>query len=528
MLYDKSTVLMILGSLIKKPSLFLEDKYTITEQDFVERFHTIVFGAIKNLYLEGVKRITALEIDKYLSSYAVQKKIFDDNNGIQYVDNLIKFAKVENFDFHYNILKKYTLLRKLKANGMDVSCFIDESIVDPKKIEEMMCKFNNLTTNDILNEYDRRLVEVKDEFYKSDDDREQHIGNNMMALVDSLKLTPEMGLPMNSNIFNTVCRGMRRKKVYLGSSPSGCFKTRTLLGNCAKISIPYYYDNEKREWKHTGFNEPTLFITTELEIDEIQTMLIAYVSGVNETNILDGNYMIGEEERVRQAVKYIEESNMYIVHLPSYSVADIERTIKKYHLLHDVGFVFFDYIFSTPKLIGEMSKLSSGNKIREDSALLTLITSLKDLCNALDIHLSTSTQVSDGWQNSKYPDSSLIRACKGLADKCDIAYIGLPPSKEDLELLQPILSKGIYPTPNLCYHIYKVRRGSYNKIRLYLYFDGGTCRTTELFATNNNGELIEITGTNIEKILDETTTEIEEPIEEVVESAEIPVEDTPW
>ena len=55
-------------------------------------------------------------------------------------------------------------------------------------------------------------------------------------------------------------------------------------------------------------------------------------------------YMIGEEERVRQAVKYIE-SNMYIVHLPSYSVSDIERTIKKYHLLHDVGFVFFDYIF---------------------------------------------------------------------------------------------------------------------------------------------------------------------------------------
>ena len=65
--------------------------------------------------------------------------------------------------------------------------------------------------------------------------------------------------------------------------------------------------------------------------------------------------------------------------------------------------------FSTPKLIGEMSKLSSGNKIREDTALLTLITSLKDLCNVLDIHLSTSTQVSDGWQNSKYPDSSLIR-----------------------------------------------------------------------------------------------------------------------
>ena len=57
-------------------------------------------------------------------------------------------------------------------------------------------------------------------------------------------------------------------------------KTRTLLGNCAKISIPYYYDNEKREWKYTGFpNEPNSIYYNRLEIDEVQTMLIAYVSG---------------------------------------------------------------------------------------------------------------------------------------------------------------------------------------------------------------------------------------------------------
>lgn len=516
-MYDKSTVLIILGSLIKKPNLFLDEKYNINEQDFVERFHTIIFGAIKNLYLNGVQTITALEIDTYLSNYAVQKKIFDDNNGIQYVDNLIKFAKIENFDFHYNILKKYTLLRKLKAEGIDTSCFIDENIVDPKKTEEMMAKFNELTVNDILNTVERKIVSVKDEFYKSNDEQEQHIFNGLEQLINSYKISPEMGLPMNSNIFNTVCRGMRQKKLYLGSSPSGCFKSRTLLGNCAKISIPYYYDIEKREWKYTGFNEPTLFITTELEIDEIQTMLIAYITGINETTILDGNYLIGQDEIVKQAIEYIKKSNMYIVHLPNYSVEDIERTVKKYHLLYNINYVFFDYIFTTPKMLGEMSKVAKGIKIREDVALLNLITSLKDMCNNLDVFLYTYTQVSDGWQNSKYPDSSLIRACKSLSDKCDISYIGLPPSKEDLELLQPILSKGLYPVPNLCYHIYKVRRGSYNKIRLYMYFDGGTCRTTELFATNNNCELIEITGTNIEKVLDETTTQINGNEEEIIQ-----------
>ena len=311
--------------------------------------------------------------------------------------------------------------------------------------------------------------------------------------------------------------------------PSGYFKSRTLLGNCAKISIPYFYNTEKDKWEWTGFKEPTLFITTELEIEEVQTMLIAYVSGVNEANILDGNYIDNQEERVKQAVKYIEQSNMHIIHLPNYSMSDLERTIKKYRLLYDVGYVFFDYIFTTPKLLAETSQLASGVRVREDNALLSLSTALKDLCNELDVHLSTSTQVSDGWQNSKHPDSSLIRACKSLADKVDLASIGLPPSKEDLELLQPILSRNMFPTPNMCYHIYKVRRGSYNKIRLYVYFDAGTCRTTELFATNNNCEYLEITGTNIESVLEETKTEIEEP-EEVIEAPETsPItEEVPW
>lgn len=516
-MYDKSTVLIVLGSLLKNPNLFLDNKYDISERDFVERFHTIVFAAIKNLFLSGVQSISALEIDTYLSQYPMQKKIFDDNDGIQYIDNLIKFAKLENFDFHYNILKKYTLLRELKAEGIDTTPFIDESVVDPRKYEQMMNKFNSLSVKDILDQVERKFVAVKDKFYRTEEEGEQNIGEGLNDLVESLKLTPEIGLPTNGNIFNTISRGLRRKKFYLDSRPSGSYKSRTLLGNCAKISIPYFYDIEKSKWINTGFQEPTLFITTELEIEEIQTMVIAYVSGVNESNILDGNYIEDQEERVKQAVKYIEQSNMHIIHLPNYSIQDLHRTIKKYRLLYDVGYVFFDYIFVTPRLLAEGAQLSNGVRVREDSVLLNLATALKDMCNELDVHLSTSTQVSDGWQNSKHPDSSLIRACKGLADKVDLASIGLPPSNEELELLQPILSRNMFPTPNICYHIYKVRRGSYNKIRLYAYFDAGTCRTTELFATNNKCEYLEITGTNIEKILDNTKTEIEEEPEDPVD-----------
>lgn len=513
-MYDKSVALQILGSLVQKPSLLIEDKYQISEKDFEDRFHKIVFGSIKNLFYSGIQTITPIEIDTYLSNYATQKQVFDTNNGINYIENITKFAKIENFEYNYQLLKKYTLLRCLKTQGIDVSSYIDESIVDPKKIDTMMEKFNSLTVNDILNDVEKKIVEVKDKFYVGTDEREQHIKDGLNNLIKSFEMSPEIGLPMNSNILNTICRGARRKKLYLDSRPSGYYKTRAKLGDCARISIPFLFNTEKKIWEESGYNEPTLFITTELEVDEIQTMLVGYVTGINESKILDGNLNIEEKERVTKAIEYIGESQMYIVHLPNYSIDDVVRTIKKYNILYNVGYVYFDYIFTTPKMLREMSKQSKGISIRQDSVLLDAITQLKDLCNELDIHLSTSTQVSDGWQETKHPDSSLIRNCKALSDKADIAYVGLPPSKEELKLIQPILDKGMYREPNMVYHIYKVRRGSYNKVKLFMFFDAGTCRTEELFCTNNDCEYIDISGTNIQKILDDTSTTIEAITEE--------------
>lgn len=509
-LYDKSAVLIVLGSLMKKPSALLDSKYNITENDFVERFHKIVFGAVYNLYYNNIGNITPNEIDRYLTAYPVQKKIFDDNDGLDYCERLQKISPLENFDYYYNILKKYSLLRSLKEQGFNTNIFLNTDIIDPVKCQQMMERFNSLSINDMLNEVEKNLIMVKNQYYYQEENKQQHIGVGLKELKERLKISPEVGLPMFGNIMNTICRGSRRKALYLKSHPSGYFKSRGLVEEACCVAISQYYDTEKRKWIDRGFAQPTLFITTELEIEEIDTMFFANISGVNEEHILDGRYEGDEEERVDKAIEYLEQSELYIVHMPDYTSAEIENTIKEYSVLHNIEYVYFDYIFEAPKLIAEMSSMAGRISIRQDTILSAFAIKLKDLCNELDIHISTATQVSDGWQNSKNPDSSLIKACKSLAEKTDIAYIGLPPSREDLECLQPILAKGTYRTPNMCYHIYKVRRGTWNKIRLYVYFDGSTCRTTELFATNNDLEYLEISGTTIEKIFDSTTIEIEE------------------
>jgi hypothetical protein len=56
---------------------------------------------------------------------------------------------------------------------------------------------------------------------------------------------------------------------------------------------------------------------------------------------------------------------------------------------------------------------------------------------------------------------------------------------------------GFAQKPNRCYHVYKVRRGKLNFIKVWIYSDGGTCRTKDLFVTKNDYTLLSVNPTEI-------------------------------
>lgn len=90
---------------------------------------------------------------------------------------------------------------------------------------------------------------------------------------------------------------------------------------------------------------------------------------------------------------------------------------------------------------------------------------------------------------------------KSLADRIDLGEICLPPTQADLDKIKSIRAKQInMPTPNMIRHVYKVRRGKLSKIRIWQYADLGTCRTTDLFVTDNDYKLIPVTATKVERI----------------------------
>ena len=169
--------------------------------------------------------------------------------------------------------------------------------------------------------------------------------------------------------------------------------TRSMIADACYIACNKIYNLETKEWEDNGTREPVQFITTEQEEDEIQTMMIAFLSGVNEDHILENTYAGDEWERVNEAVKILEKSPLYIKKLPDFSLQDIENAIKFGIRQHGVRYVFMDYIHSSMKILSEISSKAGVKGLREDNILFMISVRLKDLCNQYGVFIMSATQL---------------------------------------------------------------------------------------------------------------------------------------
>jgi replicative DNA helicase len=221
-------------------------------------------------------------------------------------------------------------------------------------------------------------------------------------------------------------------------------------------------------------------------------MMLAFLSNVNESHILDGKFDEGEEERVLEAARIIERAPLYIEEKPDFSLKDIEDAIKRNIRDHDIEYCFYDYIHTSIKILEEISRRSGGVKLREDNILFMLSTRLKDICKQYGIFMMSATQLNGDYQDAETPDQNLLRGAKAIADKIDFGAILLLVKEKDKESLDKILSSNIFEVPTIKMSIYKNRRGQYKGVYLWCKADLGTCRIKPMFCTTWDYELIQL------------------------------------
>lgn len=216
--------------------------------------------------------------------------------------------------------------------------------------------------------------------------------------------------------------------------------TRLAVFDACELAYPemwYAHGNQYNEIKKPNFyieqkdgrpREPNkvLFITTEMSKDDIRSIILAKLSGINESRIKNGMALKneGSEEyrRVKHAVNIMEKynGNFFLEQIENPDMSNVEATIRKYVFQKNVKYVFFDYIFSSSNLIAEIDN----SKIREDVLLGMMANKLKNLALEHKIFIMTSTQVSaEGMNKAGFKDENCLRGAKSLADKTDLSCI---------------------------------------------------------------------------------------------------------
>ena len=507
---DVTAIMQVIGNVYRNPQLLdFTDKYTITDEDFADDFHRTTFGAIYKIHELGADKITLENISDFFSSRPKSAATFKQNKGEEWLLKVSDSCLPEAFDYYYGRMKKFSLLRAYDKYGIDVSDIYDaDNILDTKKKQQQEDILDNSTLEQIADKVENKIEGIRLQYVDDSFGVAIQAGDDIDGLIDRLKEHPEVGTPLYGPLINTVTRGARLKKFYLRSAATGVGKSRSMIADACYIACNKIYD-ERFGWIHNGQSEPTLYIATEQEKEEIQTMMLAFLSEVNEEHILNGQYVGDEEDRVREAARILKESPLYIEELPDFSLKDVEDKIKKNIRDHDVKYVFHDYIHTSLKILEEITKRSGGVKLREDNILFMLSTRLKDICNQYGVFIISATQLNGDYQTSETPDQNLLRGAKAIADKIDVGMILLGVTDDDLVKLDPIISSNIFERPTIKMSVYKNRRGRYKGVYLWCKADLGCCRIKPMFCTTYGYEMVSIDDVRI-RIADESAFDCDE------------------
>ena len=507
---DPTAIMQIIGCVYNTPELLdITDKYTIVDEDFPDEFHKIAFGAIYKIHELGADKITLENIFDFLSSRPKSAAIFKQQKGEEWLLKVAEMSIPSAFDYYYSRLKKFSLLRAYDNCGVDVSDIYDpDNILDTKKKQAQEDNLDNSTLDQIADRVDAKIESIRMQYVDDSFGEASQAAEGIFDLIQKFKEHPEVGVPLYGPLINTVTRGARLKKFYLRSAATGVGKTRSMIADACYIACSKIYD-EAFGWIGCGVGQPVLFITTEQELEEIQTMMLAFISNVNEEHILNGEYVGDEEDRVRQAAEILSKAPLYVEELPDFSLKDVEDKIKKNIRDHNVKFVMHDYIHTSMKILEEITRRSGGIKLREDNILFMLSTRLKDICNQYGIFIMSATQLNGSYQDAETPDQNLLRGAKAIADKIDTGMILLGVKEDDLVKLEPILSSNVFERPTIKLSIYKNRRGRYKGVYLWCKADLGCCRIKPMFCTTYDYEMVSIDDIRI-KVEEESAFDIED------------------
>lgn len=494
---------LLLLHYIKNIMRLASKEWRVETSDFHKPEYAAIYKALKTILATGKTisnngQVTSPSDKDLIMCIAEHNYIpgFEIKNQGWITDLYETVSLTDSFEYVFADFKRQSLVEKLVKYGLDPKNFyvnpndnLDNKVLKPE--------FAGLGASDILDSIKADIALIGGEFSRKGTSDVQSAFDNLESLLNETAETPEVGPPLQGDLFNAILGGAISSRLCIRSASSGLGKTRTSVGDACLLAFPLRYDWKLKKWIKYGRSEKVCLIITEQSMEEVQMMMLAYLSGVNEAAIKRNTWSQEQKRIVYQALKVVEtfQDNLTIIRVPNPSISLLDSVIREQVILKKIKYVFYDYVFVSPSLLGEFR----GQNLRNDEILLMFSDALKKLAVDLDIFIMTSTQV-----NAKADDNKDVRneatlaGSRAIINKADFGCVMARPTKEELVAISGLCetekikweAEHIEPfqMPNCVTDIYKNRGGADTQMRIWSYLDLGTMKRHDYFVTDSRNE----------------------------------------
>ena len=223
MLYSIDDAMMLLGAFANRPNLMLSDKYKIGDNDFKCKgcddatFHNILYRVMYNLVASGAEEIDHVIVDTFLRNYPKQYEICKQYDFMAFIPEIKQIASSENVQYHYDIVRKFAMLREYKAAGFDITELYDET----KDENSQRDNLNSITLRDIDSYFESKRLAIKRDFVSTENIEHYKAGSDFSEIKEQFKVAPKLGLSFQSPYLNDIYRGILGLTLRSGASGSG-------------------------------------------------------------------------------------------------------------------------------------------------------------------------------------------------------------------------------------------------------------------------------------------------------------------
>lgn len=276
--------ILLVGSIYKKPELFVENGHNIrSKYDFYDEATKFFYDNAEIMYQKRSQEFNRSTVSTYMAEDTERLSLYKKYGGWKTLSNWMDLAVTENFSGYFEVLKKYSLLREYQRNGFAV----DKIMSHPK--------FEMLTAIDIY-----RLIRSKADRIHTvilTNEEAEILNSNIKTTLLRCMETPDLGIPLPFPVMNDITRGLKRGSVMAVGMLSNAGKSRYMTKIIAYITLV--------------LKEKVLVLLNEMSIEEIRYALITTVINNSEFQELHGVHLAKPEKELTLGL-YRDKNGEYL------------------------------------------------------------------------------------------------------------------------------------------------------------------------------------------------------------------------